>query len=616
MKDQKKAGLARILIAGILLGMYFIPALPAWASAAFCAAAYLACGYKVLFNAFRNLFRGRFLDENFLMTAATLGALAIGQYPEAAAVMLFFQIGEFFQDLAVGKSRASISALMDIRPETANVEDGNGNIVKTDPDQVPAGSILIVMPGEKIPIDGMVISGHSTIDTAALTGESLPQDIAPGKSVLGGSLNLTGLLRIRTSTVYSESTVARILELVDKAQNSKAESEKFITRFARYYTPVVVGSALLLAVIPPLITGGDWTEWLYRALVFLVVSCPCALVVSIPLTFFAGIGCASKKGILVKGAQYLESLSQIRTVVFDKTGTLTRGEFAVQGIYPVLPGEEAKMLEYAALAEAFSTHPIATGIREAYGKNLESDRIKDLENIEGEGICATIDTHTVFVGNEKLMRRSAVDFYHRHSIGISVHVSVDNTYLGYIVLADRIKNESEQTITLLKKAGVRKTVILTGDRPEVAKAVARKIGIDEWHAELLPHEKVRMVEELRIRDGSKTAFAGDGINDAPVLKVADVGIAMGAIGSEAAIEAADIVIMDDNPLKIATAIRISRRTLRIVRQNIILSIGIKFCILALSAFGLANMWIAVFADVGVTLIAVLNAIRTMYLKKQ
>ena len=614
MEKQEKAVSVRIVAASILLGVSFLPVFAEWVSVTFCIAAYAVCGFDVLFKAFRNIFKGDFLDENFLMTIATVGALAIGEYPEAAAVMLFFQIGEFFQDMAVGKSRASIAALMDIRPDYANVEDSDGNIVKTDPAQVPAGSTLIVMPGEKVPIDGTVVSGRSALDTSALTGESLPRDVVPGQNVFGGSLNISGLLRIRTTALYSESTVARILELVQNADNSKAESEKFITRFARYYTPVVVGIALLLAIVPPLFAG-DWTEWLYRALVFLVVSCPCALVVSIPLTFFAGIGCASRKGILIKGSQYLETLSEIRTLVFDKTGTLTQGEFAVQGLYPVHPGDEAALLEQAALAETYSTHPIAAGIREAYGKDPEPNRIKDLENIEGEGIRALIDNRTVYVGNEKLMRRAAVDFYHTHPVGISVHVAHNNTYLGYIVLADRIKEESLQAVSNLKKSGVLRTVILTGDRSDVAKAVAGKLGIDECYAELLPHDKVRKMEETRARHNGKTAFAGDGINDAPVLKSADIGIAMGAIGSDAAIEAADVVIMDDNPLKIALAIKISRHTLRIVRQNIILSLGIKFCVLALGAFGLVNMWLAVFADVGVTVLAVLNAIRAMYLKK-
>lgn len=607
--------LARILAAGILLGMAFFPMPEDWMSMAFCLAAYVVCGFDVLFKAIRNIFKGRFLDENFLMTLATIGALIIGEYPEAAAVMLFFQIGEFFQDMAVGKSRASIAALMDIRPDYANMEDANGNIVKTDPAQVPTGSTIIVMPGEEIPIDGTVIFGHSNIDTSALTGESMPKNVCAGQNVFGGSLNLSGLLRIKTTTRYSESMVARILELVQNTGNNKAEREKFITRFARYYTPIVVGIALLLAVIPPLFIGCNWEEWLYRALVFLVVACPCALVISVPLTFFAGIGCASKKGILIKGSQYLEALSDIRTVVFDKTGTLTQGEFVVQGIYPITPGEESILLEQAALAEIYSTHPIAAGIREAYGQDPDLKRIKDLENIEGEGIRALIDNHTVYVGNEKLMRHAKVDFYHQHPVGISVHVAIHNRYLGYIVLTDRVKQESVQAIANLKKVGVRHTVMLTGDHKNVAKAISLQLGIDECYADLLPNEKVQKINMLRTRHNGKTAFAGDGINDAPVIKTADVGIAMGAIGSDAAIEAADVVIMDDNPLKIASAIQISKHTLHIVRQNIVLSLCIKFCVLILGAFGLINMWIAVFADVGVTVLAVLNAIRAMYLKK-
>ncbi|MCM1041521.1 MAG: cadmium-translocating P-type ATPase [Bacteroides sp.] len=615
MESKEKAALARIITAGLLLGLSFIPLLPYWAGVLLCLTAYLVCGLEVLADAGKNLVKARFLDENFLMSVATIGALAIGQYPEAAAVMLFFQIGELFQNLAVGKSRASISSLMDIRPEFANLEDEEGNFTKVDPAQVPAGSTIIVMPGEKVPIDGVVVSGHSAIDTAALTGESLPRDVVPGMDVPGGSLNISGLLRIKTKTIYADSTVAKILDLVQNAQNGKAESEKFITRFARYYTPVVVGIAVLLAFIPPLFLGGLWVEWIHRALVFLVVSCPCALVISIPLTFFAGIGAASKRGILVKGSQYLENLSKIRTLVSDKTGTLTQGVFAVQGLYPVTPGDETRLLEQAALAESFSTHPIALGIREAYGQSLDTKRVADLENIEGEGVCATIDGHNVYVGNEKLMRRAGVDFYHKHPVGISIHVALSNTYLGYIVLSDRVKAESVQAVADVKKAGIERTVILSGDRYEVTNAVAHTLGIDECYAELLPHEKVQKVEEIRSKNGGLIAFVGDGINDAPVLKAADVGIAMGAMGSDAAIEAADVVIMDDNPAKVATAVRISKRTLRIVRQNIILSIGIKLCILILGAFGLADMWLAVFADVGVTIIAVLNAIRAMYLKK-
>ena len=615
MEKEEKVVLVQILVAALLLGLSFLSPLPEWSVLAFCTAAYLVCGWEVVFKAFKNIFKGRFLDENFLMTIATLGAFAIGEYPEAAAVMLFFQIGEFFQDMAVGKSRASIAALMDIRPDYANVEDASGKLVKTDPASVEAGSTIIVLPGEKVPIDGTIISGHSSLDTAALTGESLPRDVNVGDTVFGGSVNLNGLLRIKTTTAYSESTVARILELVQNTGNNKARREKFISRFARYYTPVVVIIALLLATVPPLFFGAIWHQWIYRALVFLVVSCPCALVVSIPLTFFAGIGCASKRGILIKGAQHLETLSEVRTIAFDKTGTLTKGEFAVQGIYPITPGEEALLLEQAALTEMYSTHPIAASVREAYGNDLDPNRIKDLKTIDGEGVSAIIDNRIVYVGNEKLMRRVGVDFYHEHPIGISVHVSIGNHYLGYIVVADRIKDEAAQAIEAIHKAGVNNTVILTGDHENIAHAVAREMGIDNYYADLLPQQKVEKMTELQSLTPGKTAFAGDGINDAPVLKSADVGIAMGAIGSDAAIEAADIVIMDDNPLKIASAIDISKRTLRIVKQNIILSLGIKFCVLILGATGIINMWLAVFADVGVTVLAVLNAIRAMYFKK-
>ena len=615
MEKQEKSVLVQILISGFLLGLSFIPHLPTWGVISFCTVAYLVCGWEVLFNAFKNVFKGHFLDENFLMTIATLGAFAIRQYPEAAAVMLFFQIGEFFQEMAVGKSRASIASLMDIRPDYANVEDSAGNLSRQDPASVPVGTTITVLPGERIPIDGTVISGHSSLDTAALTGESIPKDVTAGDNVFGGSVNLNGLLRIKTSTLYAESTVARILELVQNTDSNKARREKFISRFARYYTPAVVIIALLLAIVPPLFFGAGWHQWIYRALVFLVVSCPCALVVSIPLTFFAGIGCASKRGILIKGAQYLETLATVRTLVFDKTGTLTKGEFAVQGIYPINPGEEDLLIELAALTEMYSTHPLAASIREAYGKDLDPNRIKDLRTIDGEGVSALIDNRLIYVGNKKLMHRAAVEFFHEHPVGISVHVSIDTHYLGYIVVADRIKDEASQAIEELHKVGVSDTVILTGDHENIAHAVAREIGVDSYYADLLPHEKVQKMEELRSKTSGKIAFAGDGINDAPVLKSADVGIAMGAIGSDAAIEAADIVIMDDNPVKIASAIRISKRTLRIVKQNIALCLGIKFCVLILGATGIINMWLAVFADVGVTVLAVLNAIRTMYLKK-
>lgn len=573
-------------------------------------------GYDVLCHALRHIFKGKFLDEHFLMALATIGAIAIGEYPEAAAVMLFFQVGELFQDVAVGKSRASIAALMDIRSEFANLENEKGELIKTVPASVPVDSTIVVMPGEKVPLDGLVVSGHSSLDLSALTGESLPKEVHEGGQVLSGSLNLNGLLRIKTTSAYEESTVARILELVQNTPDNKSQSERFITRFARYYTPIVVAVAVLIAVLPSLFIDGQWAQWLHRAMVFLVVSCPCALVISVPLSFFSGIGHASKKGILVKGAYFMEILSEVRTVVFDKTGTLTKGEFSVQDVCPANGTKSADILEMAAIAECFSTHPIAAGIRHAYGKDPDTGRLQHLDNIEGEGIHAVIDNRSVYVGNAKLMRRTLPDFNPAQAKGVLVHLCSENNYLGYIVLADCLKPETAQAIEALRKTGVRRTVILTGDRKEVADEVAGKLGMSECYAELLPQEKVRKMEELRADGHGKVAFIGDGINDAPVLKSSDVGIAMGAIGSDAAIEAADVVLMDDNPLKIATAIRISRRTRHIARQNIASSIGIKVVVLGLGAFGLANMWEAVFADVGVTVIAVLNAIRAMYLKKQ
>lgn len=616
MEKEHKIILTRVLISGTLLGASFIPSFSETVRIILCMGAYLTAGYDVLYHALLRLFKGRFLDEHFLMAIATIGATVLGEYPEAAAVMLFFQVGELFQDMAVGKSRASIAALMDIRPEFAHLENEKGEFVKTDPDKVPVNSTIVVMPGEKIPLDGIVVSGHSSLNLSALTGESLPQEVHEGQNVLSGSLNLSGLLRIKTTSVYAQSTVARILELVQNTPDNKSQSERFITRFARYYTPVVVAVAVLIALIPSLFVDGQWTEWLHRALVFLVVSCPCALVISVPLSFFAGIGYASKKGILVKGAYFMEILSAVRTVVFDKTGTLTKGEFSVQDICPADGIQKEELLELAAIAESFSTHPIAAGIRQAYEKDPDTSRLQYLDNIDGEGIKAVIDNKNVYVGNTKLIRRTWPDFMPAQANGILVHLCSDKSYLGYIILADSLKTQTAQAIEALRKAGVHRTVILTGDRKEVADEIAAKLDINECYAELLPQEKVKKMEELRASGYGRVAFIGDGINDAPVLKCSDVGIAMGAIGSDAAIEAADVVLMDDNPLKIATAIRISKRTRNIVRQNIVLSIGIKVVVLALGTFGLANMWEAVFADVGVTVVAVLNAIRAMYLKKQ
>lgn len=612
MEREHKITLVRIAASGALLGISYIPQLSAGMHIALCAAAYLVIGADIIYRAVRNLFRGEFFDENFLMSIATAGAFAIGEYPEAVAVMLFYQTGEMFQDMAVARSRASISSLMDIRPDYAEMEDGNGTLRRVSPDSVPAGSTIVVKPGEKIPLDGVVLSGSSALDTAALTGESMPREVSENDSVISGSLNMTGLLRIRTTGTYGESTVARILDLVENADTGKAKTEKFITRFAKYYTPTVVIAAALLAVVPPLIAGGEWLVWLDRALIFLVISCPCALVVSIPLTFFAGIGGASRRGILIKGSNNLETLARIRTVVFDKTGTLTAGRFSVTAVHPEIISE-TELLELAALAESYSDHPVAVSLRDAYAKSVDKSRIADVENFAGEGIRARIDGRDVYAGNEKLLARIGIAAKRCECKGTIVHLAVDGVYMGHIVIADTVKPQSTEAIRRLKAAGITKTVMLTGDRHDVAETVATSLGIDEQHAELLPADKVRIVDELMTAEegSSRLAFVGDGINDAPVLKRADVGIAMGAAGSDAAIEAADVVLMDDNPVKVADAVTLSRRTLRIVYQNIAFAIGIKLAMLLLGALGVANMWEAVFADVGVTVLAVLNALRAM-----
>ena len=610
MEKEQKFVLIRIIIGAVLLGVTFIFSLPATLELMICIAAYLITGGDIVWEAIKNIAHGEILDESFLMTVATLGAFAIGQYPEAVAVMLFNQVGEFFQDMAVDKSRASIGELMDIRPEFANIEQ-NGELKQVAPDTVATGTVLVVKPGEKIPIDGVVTEGVSSLNTTALTGESLPRDVQPGDGVFAGCVNLSGLLHIKTTGTYGESAVAKILNLVENAESGKTKSEKFITRFSRVYTPIVVIAALLLAVIPSLITG-QWTDWIRRALIFLVISCPCALVISVPLSFFGGIGGASKKGILVKGSNYLETLSKVETVVFDKTGTLTKGSFTVQAVHPELICEE-RLLEIAAMAESYSDHPISLSLKSAYSRAIDKNRITGVEEIAGRGIKAVVDGRAIYAGNSQLMEQAGAQWKPCDHQGTIIHVADGSEYMGHIVIADEIKPRSKSAISALKALGVRKTVMLTGDREAVGKEVAEKLGLDEVHAELLPADKVTQVEQLMGEKSAKgrLAFVGDGINDAPVLKRADVGIAMGALGSDAAIEAADIVLMDDNPEKIAQAIKISRRTLAIVKQNIIFALGVKAVVLLLGALGVANLWEAVFADVGVSLLAVLNALRAM-----
>ena len=603
MEKEQKIVLSRIIASGVLLAASYVSSFPVWLHVVLCATAYFIIGADVICKAIRNLSHGDWFDENFLMTLATIGAFVIGEYPEAVAVMLFYQIGELFSDIAVSRSRSSITALMDIRPDYANLEE-NDRTLRISPEEVPTGSVIVVKPGEKIPLDGKILSGVSTLDTAALTGESLPREVTEGDAVVSGSLNMTGLLRIRTTGTYGESTVAKILNLVENAGTSKATTEKIITRFARVYTPVVVVAAILLAVVPPVFTGGGW----------LVISCPCALVVSIPLTFFAGIGGASRRGILVKGSNYLELLARIRTVVFDKTGTLTRGDFSVTAVHPEIVSER-KLVELAALAESYSDHPVAASLRSAYAHPIDKERIVNVENFAGEGIFACVDGHGVYAGNEKLMRRAGIEAKSCEKLGTIVHVAVDGKYMGHIIVSDSIKSQAVETIRQLKSEGVMKTVMLTGDRADVAEEVANALGIDEFHAGLLPADKVARMEALKAAAPTiPLAFVGDGINDAPVLKLADVGIAMGALGSDAAIEAADVVLMDDDPTKIAGGMRTARKTLCLVMQNIIFAIGVKFIMLLLGALGVANMWEAVFADVGVTVLAIANAMRAMQVK--
>ena len=596
-----------------MLGLSYIPSFTVEIHIALCIAAYLLIGADIVYKAVRNLRYGRIFDENFLMTIATVGAFIIGEYPEAVAVMMFYQIGELFSDIAVARSKASISALIDIRPDYANIET-DGILCKVSPEDVPAGSIIVIKPGEKVPLDGTILSGNSTLDTAALTGESLPREVSKGDAIISGSMNLTGLLRIRTSGTYGESTVAKILDLVQNADTGKAQSEKFITRFARYYTPIVVAVAALLALVPPMIIGGEWILWLNRALIFLVISCPCALVVSIPLTFFAGIGGASRKGILVKGSNYLEMLARIRMVALDKTGTLTRGDFSVTAVHPEMLSEQ-ELIELAALAESYSDHPVSASLRNACAKPLDKARVSNVENIAGEGISATVDNRMVYAGNEKLMQRAGVTSKPCEKSGTIVHIAVDGVYMGHIVVSDSIKPQSADAIARMKAGGVKKTVMLTGDHRCVAAEVAQIVNIDEFHAELLPTDKVKIVEELRKEHPEYTiAFIGDGINDAPVLKLADVGIAMGLAGSDAAMEASDVILMNDNLMAVADGMSVARNTLKIVMQNIFFAIGVKFIMLLLGALGVANMWEAVFADVGVTVLAILNAMRAMHVK--
>lgn len=576
---------------------------------------YTVVGWDIIWKAITNILHGQVFDENFLMTIATLGALILGEYSEGVAVMLFYQVGEWFQSYAVSKSRKSIASLMDIRPDYANIEQ-DGKLIQVDPDEVPIGSSIIVKPGERIPLDGTIIKGSSSLDTSALTGESMPREALPGMDVISGCINQTGILTIRTTKEFGESTVAKILDLVENASDKKGKTENFITRFARYYTPAVVFAALALALLPPLITGQDFGTWVYRALTFLVISCPCALVISIPLSFFGGIGGASKIGVLVKGSNYLESLASAETVVFDKTGTLTKGAFAVSELHPVNVQKE-RLLELAAYAEDYSTHPISLSIKKAYGKKINSNRISSVQEIPGHGVCAVIDGKSVLAGNAKLMEKENIRYTDSSTIGTVIYLACDRKYLGCIVIEDELKPDAQKAVDLLKDEGIRKTVMLTGDSDAVGKKVANRLGLDQAYTELLPADKVERVEELLAQksEKGKLLFVGDGINDAPVLARADVGIAMGGLGSDAAIEAADVVLMTDEPSKIASVMKIARKTLRIANQNIIFALGIKFIVLILGAFGYANMWAAVFADVGVSVIAILNAIRAMRVRK-
>ena len=618
-KKQKKV-LLRIIIAAVLMLIFVITDPQGWLGFVLFLIAYLTIGYDILIKACKGIRNKQPFDENFLMAVATLGAMGLGDYKEAAAVMLFYQTGELFQSIAVGRSRRNISQLMDIRPDYANIENADGELEQVDPDEVAIGSIIVVKPGEKIPIDGTIVEGSTTLDTAALTGESVPRDAKCGDEALSGCINLSGVIKIKTSREFGESTVSKILDLVENASSKKSKSEAFITRFARVYTPAVCAGALALAIIPPVVSlamgnPSAWDVWLYRALTFLVISCPCALVISIPLTFFAGIGGASNAGVLVKGSNYLEGLSEVRNVVFDKTGTLTRGVFEVSGVYNNTV-DEAVLLEYAAYAECYSDHPISKSLKAAYGKPVDPERVADVHEISGNGVTAVFDGNSVAAGNARLMSSLGIEVTPCNEPGTLVHVAVNGTYCGVILISDKLKDGAKDAIAALKQSGIKKTVMLTGDAKRIADATAAELGIDEVYSELLPADKVSKVEELLggLGGKEKLAFVGDGINDAPVLSRADIGIAMGALGSDAAIEAADIVLMDDDPRKISKAIRISRKALRIVHENICFAIGVKVICLVLVAVGIANMWFGIFADVGVMVIAVLNAIRALNVK--
>ena len=619
-KKQKKV-LVRIIIAAVLvIALQFVP-VEGYVRFGLYMIPYLVIGYDILKKAGKGILNRQIFDENFLMAVATIGAIALGDYKEGTAVMLFYQIGELFQSYAVGKSRRNISELMDIRPDYANVEK-DGELEQVDPDEIEIGTVIVVQPGEKVPIDGVVVEGTSSLNTSALTGESVPREVSVDDEIISGCINMTGLLKIRTTKEFGESTVSKILELVENASSRKSRSENFISKFAKVYTPAVCYGALALAILPPIVRmafmglAPEWGDWVYRALTFLVISCPCALVISIPLSFFAGIGGASREGVLVKGSSFLETLSQTKIVVFDKTGTMTKGVFEVNGIHHS-PYKDEELLEYAALAESYSTHPISKSLQRAYGKPIDKNRVSDVEEIGGHGLTAKVDGKVVAAGNAKLMQKLGIEYHECSHVGTIVHVAIDGQYAGHILISDVIKEHAAEAIAALKKSGIEKTVMLTGDAKNVAEHVAAQLGIDEVCSELLPGDKVEKVEELLTKkpEKDKLAFVGDGINDAPVLSRADIGIAMGALGTDAAIEAADIVLMDDDPLKISKAIRISRKCLRIVYENIYFAIGIKVICLVLGALGIANMWFAIFADVGVMILAVLNAIRTLFVKK-
>ena len=620
-KKQKKVFI-RIIVAAVLMVVLSLLPIDGWLKFVLFMIPYLVIGHDILLKAWKGILNRQVFDENFLMAVATIGAILLGDYKEGVAVMLFYQIGELFQSYAVGKSRRNISELMDIRPDYANIEKEDGTLEQVDPDEVGIGSVIVVQPGEKVPIDGVIEEGRTSLNTSALTGESLPREAGVGDEVISGCINMSGVLKIRTTKEFGESTVSKILDMVENASSKKSRSENFISKFAKYYTPAVCYGALALAILPPLVRllflgmTPEWGDWVMRALTFLVISCPCALVISIPLSFFAGIGGASNAGVLVKGSNYLETLSETKYVVFDKTGTMTQGVFEVSGVHHSSMDTE-KLLEYAALAECHSSHPISKSLKKAYGKPLDPGRVTDVEEISGNGVTAKVDGVRVAAGNSKLMEKLGVDCMECHSVGTVVHMAVDGKYAGHILISDQIKPHAKEAIAALKKCGVKKTIMLTGDRREAARQVAEELGIDEVHSELLPGDKVAQVEKLLDEKGEKEklAFVGDGINDAPVLSRADIGIAMGALGSDAAIEAADIVLMDDDPLKISKAIRISRKCLRIVYENIYFAIGVKVVCLILGALGIANMWAAIFADVGVMIIAVLNAIRALNVKK-